>query len=66
MNVHAKRFEFPFWMHSFDGDLEPYVLLLARQEFCLGPFFLEFGGVCVERVDGAFALFYGYMPVDEL
>lgn len=53
-------------MHSFDGDLEPYVLLLARQEFCLGPFFLEFGGVCVERVDGAFALFYGYMLVNEL
>ena len=65
-DLHAKRFEFLFWMHGFDGDLEPYVLLLTRQELGLGAFLLEFGGVCVEGIYGAFALFNRHTRVGEL
>lgn len=65
-DVHAKRFEFSFGVHGLDGDLEPYVLLLARQELRLGSFFLELGGVCMERFYGAFALFERHMAVEEL
>ena len=43
-------------MHGLDGDLEPYVLLPARQELGLGALLLELGGVSVQRVYGAFAL----------
>ena len=64
-DVHAKWLEFSFWMHRLDGDLEPYVLLLVRQELRLGAFLLELGRVCVQRINGALALFDRYMPVDE-
>ena len=55
-DVHSIRLEFLFWMHGLDGDLEPYVLLPARQELGLGALLLELGGVSVQRVYGAFAL----------
>lgn len=53
-------------MHRLDGDLEPYVLLFARQELGLGLFLLELGSVCMEGVYGAFGLLNGHMRVDEL